>query len=66
MNEKQRYIPVNQWNEHHSWPSAGGLRHLIFNAKENGFDSVISRVGRRVLINEQEFFRWVDSHRESK
>lgn len=53
-------IPVNRWNEHHSWPALGGLRHLIFHSNTNGFDSVIRRVGRRVLIDEDAFFEWVD------
>ena len=57
-----RLIPVNDWNQHHVWPPAGGLRHLIFHAKRNGFDAVVRRVGRRVLINEAEFFRWVEKN----
>ena len=56
-----RLIPVTKWSEHHAWPPIGGLRHLIFNAKSNGFDKVIRHVGRRVLINEQSFFEWVDT-----
>lgn len=53
-------IPVNRWNEHHEWPPLGGLRHLIFHAKKNGFDSVVRMVGRRVLIDEDAFYEWVD------
>lgn len=56
-----RLIPVPKWNEHHEWPPQGGLRHLIFNSKTNGFDRVIRRIGRRVLIDEEAFFAWVDS-----
>jgi len=37
-----------------------GLRHLIFNAGSNGFDAVVRRIGRRVLIDETAFFAWVD------
>ncbi|MBF0213602.1 MAG: hypothetical protein HQM00_08565 [Magnetococcales bacterium] len=55
-----RLIPVTKWPELHSWPSIGGLRHLIFNAETNGFSSVIKRAGRRVLIDEAAFFRWMD------
>lgn len=57
-----RYIPVNDWNKDHAWPPTGGLRHLIFHAKRNGFDAVVRRVGRRVLINEAAFFQWVDAN----
>lgn len=56
-----RLIPVPDWNKHHDWPPVGGLRHLIFNAERNGFARVIRRVGRRVLIDEAEFFRWTKS-----
>lgn len=59
-NNPGKLIPVTEWSEHHSWPPQGGLRHLIFNAKKNGFDKVIRRVGRRILIDEQSFFKWVE------
>lgn len=60
-----RLIPVKDWNQYHVWPPVGGLRHLIFHAKRNGFHAVIRRVGRRVLINEREFFRWVEYNDEA-
>ena len=64
MNESKidiptRLIPVTKWNEHHEWPPQGGLRYLIFNAETNGFNTVIKRCGRRVLIDEAAFFEWV-------
>lgn len=62
-NHNRRMIPVTQWNEHHSWPPPGGLRHLIFHAKNNGFDCCVIRVGRRVLIDEAEFFNWLDEQK---
>jgi hypothetical protein len=55
-----RLIPVPEWSNHHSWPPIGGLRHLIFNEKTNGFASAFKRVGRRVLIDEVEFFACVE------
>jgi hypothetical protein len=61
QNQSPQLIPVSKWNEHHAWPPIGGLRHLVFHAKSNGFNTVIRRVGRRVLIDEQAFFAWVDS-----
>lgn len=60
LNKANRFIPVTQFPNHHPWPPIGGLRHLIFNAKSNGFDAVIKRAGRRVLIDEQAFFSWLD------
>ena len=60
MTNQKRLIPVPDWNKHHAWPPVGGLRHLIFYADKNGFDKVIRRVGRRVLIDEAAFFEWAD------
>ena len=56
-----RLIPVTKWNEHHQWPPLGGLRHLIFYEKTNGFHKVIRRCGRRVLIDEAAFFQWMEA-----
>ena len=58
--DKTRLIPVTKWPLHHEWPSVSGLRWLIFNAKRNGFDAVVRRVGGRVLLDEQAFFKWID------
>lgn len=57
---KTRLIPVPEWNQHHSWPPLGGLRHLVFHEKTNGFASAFKRVGRRVLVDEMEFFRIIE------
>lgn len=56
-----RLIPLTDWNQYHAWPPIGGLRHLVFFERTNGFDKVVRRVGRRVLIDEASFFAWVDS-----
>ena len=54
-----RLIPLTEWNQHHPWPPQGGLRHLVFHAKAKGFESAFVRCGRRVLVNEGEFFNCV-------
>ena len=43
--------------------SEGGLRWLIFNADQNGFDSVLVRVGRRVLLDMDHFDAWLEERR---
>lgn len=60
VTQTPRHIPVTKWNEYHPWPPQGGLRHLIFNAKSNGFDKVIRRAGRRILIDEAAFTVWLN------
>jgi len=59
---RDRLILLTKWNQYHSWPSTNGLRHLVFHEKNNGFHTVIRRVGRVVLINEKEFFIWADKN----
>ena len=61
-----RLILVTHWNELHPWPPAGGLRHLNFFADTNGFNKVIRRIGRRVLIDEAAFFEWANSQGGAK
>jgi hypothetical protein len=63
MNEPQasrRLIPAARWHQYHPWPSQAALRDLILKAGRNGLTPAIRRVGRRVLIDEAEFFAWVD------
>lgn len=60
--KKTRYIPVTKWNEYHPWPPIGGLRNLIFHKDKNGFDKAVKKVGKRVLIDEAEFFEWVEKN----
>ena len=61
-----RLIPLTQWNEYHPWPPPGGLRHLVFHERTNGFHTVIRKVGRRVLLDEQEFFNWIDRQNQAR
>lgn len=59
-NEREtRLIPLTDWPKYHAWPPLGGLRHLVFYAERNGFNEVIRRVGRRILIDERAFFEWI-------
>jgi len=62
--KERKLIPLTEWPKIHTWPPLGGLRHLVFHAKANGFDNVIRRIGKRILIDEQEFFNWVDDQQE--
>lgn len=55
-----RLIPITKWSEYHPHPPLGGLRHLVFHADKNGFDKVIRRIGRRVLLDEAAWFAWVE------
>lgn len=54
-----RLIPLTDWNQYHPWPPIGGLRHLMFHRESNGFARAFVKCGRRVLIDEAEFFHAV-------
>lgn len=59
MEGSSRFIPVSRWNAFHLWPPPGGIRYLIHHSTKNGFDSCIVRVGRRLLVDEEAFFKWL-------
>jgi hypothetical protein len=42
------------------------LRWLVFNARHNGLDAAIVRVGRRVLIDVQKLDAWLEARREAR
>jgi hypothetical protein len=61
---KTRLIPVSKWNDFHPWPTVSALRTYVFLRKRNGFEAVLKRVGRRLLIDESAFFAWVEARSE--
>jgi hypothetical protein len=56
-------LTVSQFIQKHPFISNGGLRFQIFDAKNNGLENVgaIVRLGRRVLIDEEKYFAWIES-----
>ena len=59
-------LTVSQFSERFPAFPPGGLRWQIFNEEANGLKAAgaIIRVGRKVLINEDKFFVWIDSQQE--
>ena len=55
----RRLIPVPKFNDYHPDPTPAALRWMIFTNK-NDFNRCIVRRGKRVLIDENEYFRWLD------
>ncbi|NCC03385.1 MAG: DNA-binding protein [Proteobacteria bacterium] len=51
---------VKQMAERNPAFSESSLRFLIFNASKNGIDRAIKRIGRKILIDEEAFFGWVE------
>ncbi len=59
-------LTIKQFSVKHPAFPEGGLRFRIFNADKNGMAEagVIVRNGRRVLLNEERFFEWLDSQNQ--
>jgi len=57
------YSTVKQFVNKYPAFAEGGLRHQIFNEKSNGLkeSGAIVRNGRRVLINEEKYFAWLEA-----
>ena len=60
MTKERILLTVRQFSQKHPAFPEGGLRFLIFNAEKNGFDACVRRMGRKVLIDEEAFFDWID------
>jgi len=56
--EKEREIPLSEWNKYHADPSVPALRMMWARREENGFEEVVEKRGKRLLIKEQTYFRW--------
>ena len=57
------FLTVQQFTTKHTAFNTGGLRSLIFNEHQNGLadSGAIVRIGRKVLVDENKFFVWVQS-----
>lgn len=64
MTEKTRYIPVSKWEKYHPWPTVPGLRKYIRNKKKYGFEKVIVEVNKRLLVDENAFYEWVEGFKK--
>ena len=61
-----RVYTVKQFSARNPAFSEGSLRWLLFNSRENKLDAAVVRVGRRVLIDEDRFFAWVEEQQRHR
>ena len=61
------YLTVNQFVTKHTAFTNGGLRALIFNEHQNGLgqSGAVVRIGRKVLVDENKFFAWVQNQNKA-
>ena len=62
---KTRYIPITKWPEYHPYPTVSGMRYLRFHQEELGFTSAFLKLNKRILVDEQEFFRILRSQQSN-
>lgn len=55
------YLTIRQLALKHKAFSEGSLRWLWFNGEKNGFASCVRKVGKKVLISEEDFLTWIES-----
>jgi hypothetical protein len=63
--ERTKFIPLVDWPKYHPWPPIGGLRHLAFFRKTNGFSNVFVKIGRRILVDEAGFLKQIRAQTET-
>lgn len=57
--EYPRLIALVDKNKHHEAPSQSMLRKLVFQKETNGFKPVITRIGKKIYLDEAKFFEWL-------
>lgn len=59
--EPPRYLTCDQWVAKYGFPTISGLRWMIYRAKNDPeLRKIFIRVGRRVLLKEEEVFRYLE------
>ena len=58
---------VRQHCDRHPFVTEGGVRFQIFNRQTNGLEKsgALVRLGRKILIDENKYFDWIDSQQKS-
>lgn len=63
---ERELLTIEQFCSRHKAFTTGGVRWQVFNEEKNGLKAsgAILRVGRRVLIDPQKYFRWIDDQQQ--
>jgi hypothetical protein len=57
---------VRQFCQKHPAFTLGSTRWLLFHRQTNGLEEAVVKIGRRVLIDEDKFFDWLDEQNECR
>lgn len=56
------FLTIKQWLEKYEMIPEGGLRHLIFQNIDDFNIKVVKKVGRKILLDEEAFMKYIDDH----
>jgi len=64
----KQLLTINQLIQKHPCFTLCGMRYYIFNEKINGLEAsgAILRLGRKILIDEERFFLWIENQNAQK
>lgn len=67
MNSNSQFMTLKQFVENNPAFTIGGMRNYIFYEEFNGLKAsgAIQRIGRKILINIEKFFKWVSTNPEA-
>ncbi len=57
-------LTVKQFCEKRPYLTESGVRWMLFNRAQNGLNAAVVKLGKKILIDEEAYDRWEDSHRE--
>ena len=60
------YYTVKQFVKEKGFLSESSLRYIIFHADTNGFNKVIKRIGKKILIDFNAFKVWLEEINHTK
>lgn len=62
MDNIKKLFPIPKWP--HADPTPAALRWMIFTNKDGFSDHCVVRRGRRVLIDENKYFEWLEEQNQ--
>lgn len=57
-------LTVKQFCEKRPYLAEAGMRWMLFDRAQNGLNAAVVKLGKKILIDEEAYDRWEDSHRE--
>lgn len=60
--KSKAFLTVKQWLEKYHAIPEGGIRHLIFTNRDGFNTKVVKKIGRKILLDEEAFLRFIDEH----